>query len=321
MDSQRRTFQDSATQFFAPVNDPNLYWLDDEAFHNYTMAKNPWTLGVATFDGLDPNGYPYAIGTTTSGFADHLTSKPIDMTTLSPADSVYLTFVYQGQGLCDPPEVGDSLVLEFYDNAALQWNEIWTGGFDGDPDTFKLVHLKVVDNIYFTDAFQFRFKNYGGLSGSLDHYHLDYVHMRSLSGYQDSVIKDFAFCYPIKTLLKDYTSVPWDHYQNNFNGKMSDAVEIVVRNSNNVDANNSLGGSVEVSYGGVPEGNFTMTGASMSAPDLDYIFNKTYVSFHDFTGGYFYPETKPGIEQEWDITGLAQAQYPNVLETDLQELL
>jgi len=304
-------FQDSATQFFAPVSDQNKFWLDDEAFHNYTMAKNPWSLGVVTFDGLDAKGYPYAIGTTTSGIADHLTSKPIDMSTLSPSDSVYLTFIYQGQGLADPPEGGDSLILEFYDNAALQWNEIWRGGYDGDPDTFHLIHLRVDDVTYFTDAFQFRFKNYGGLSGSLDHYHLDFVHMRTLSGYQDSVIKDFAFSYPINTLIKDYTSVPWDHYQNNFSGKMSDAVQIVVRNSNNVNANNSLGGSVEVSYGGVPEGNFTMTGTAMSAPDLDYIFNKTYVSSHDFSAGYFYPETKPGIEEEWDITGLAQAQFPN----------
>lgn len=303
-------YQDSATQFFAKVNNPNLLWLDNEAFHNYTMAKDPWTLGVVTFDGLDATGYPYAIGTVTSGYADHLTSKPIDMSGLSVADSVYLSFLYQPQGLCDEPEAGDSLYLEFYQQNTDQWNLIWKGGGTSVED-FKMGHFRIDSAIYFTDAFQFRFKNYGGLSGSLDHYHLDYVNLRASSGYQDTLFKDFAFSYPIKTLLKDYTSVPWDHYKNNFSGKMSDAVEIIVRNGSNIAENDNLNGSVEVSYAGTPEGNFTLLGPALSNFNGNYAPRTTYYSYHDFSTGYYYPETKPGIEEEWDITGVAQAQFPN----------
>lgn len=304
-------YQDSATQFFAPIDDQGLYWLDDFAYHNYTTAINPWTLGVATFDGLDPKGYPYAFGTSTSGVADYLTSKPIDMSGLAASDSIYLSFIYQGEGYGDGPEAGDSLILEFYEQGTDVWNEIWRGGAT-EIDSFYFIN-KVVDSIiYFTDAFQFRFKNIGGLSGSLDHFHLDYVHLRALSGYQDS-IKDFAFVYPIKTLLDTYTSVPWDHYKNNATGKMTDALEIVVRNSNNTPANNNLGGTVEFSYGGTPEGSLTLIGADMSAPTLDYTQNFTYYSFHDFDANSSdsFSVTKPGIEEEWDIMGIAQGQFAN----------
>jgi hypothetical protein len=308
-------YQDSATQFFAPVSDPEMYWLDDEAFHNYTMALDPWSLGVATFDGLDPNGYPYAFGTTTSNYADHLTSKPIDMSALNAGDSVYMSFLFQPQGLCDAPEAGDSLILEFYEQGIDQWNEIWRGGGTTVID-FDFGHILVDSIIYFTDAFQFRFKNYGGLSGSLDHYHLDYVHLRSLSGYQDTLFKDFAWVYPIETLLQDYTSVPWDHYKNNFAGKMSNNVEVVIRNGSNIAENNSLAGSVEVSYQAGAEGSFPLPGNDLANGNLNYAPLTTYYSYHDFSSGYSYDETKLGDSQVFDILGIASAQFPNFTGND-----
>ena len=84
-----------------------------------------------------------------------------------------------------------------------------------------LVMFIFVNVFIFKKGFQFRFKNYGGLSGSLDHFHLDYVNLRRFSGQQDTVIRDFAFVYPLYTLLETFTAVPWDHYKNNPIGKMS----------------------------------------------------------------------------------------------------
>ena len=86
-------FQDSARQFFLPVSDPSLLWVDNYVYHNYRFGDHPRTLGVMTFDGLDESGYPYAIGTTSSGYADVLTSKPIDLSGMSPADSVYISLL------------------------------------------------------------------------------------------------------------------------------------------------------------------------------------------------------------------------------------
>jgi hypothetical protein len=309
-------FQDSATQFFAPVSDQQKIWLDSYAFHNYTMAYNPWSIGVATFDGLDENGFPYAIGTTTSGPADYLTSKPIDMSGVSSADSVYFSFLYQAQGLCDAPEAGDSLYLQFYEKGTDQWNDIWTGGSVTADTSFDFAHILIDSSIYFNDYFQFRFYNRGGLSGSLDHYHLDYVNVRALSGYQDTLFKDYALVYPVNSLLKDYTSVPWDHYKNNFSGKMSDAVRVVIRNGSNIAENNSLNGSVDVSYSGTPEGSFTLLGPNLSNGSLNYAPRTTYYSYHDFSAGYHYDETKTGDEEIFDFQTIVAAQFPNFTGND-----
>ena len=58
---------------------------------------------------------------------------------------------------------------------------------------FKVTHLPVLDSKYFKNAFQFRFKNYGALSGGLDHFHIDYVYLRENSSIADTLFKDFCF--------------------------------------------------------------------------------------------------------------------------------
>lgn len=310
-------YQDSATQFFAPLSDPNAYWLDRYVYHNYSMASDPWSIGVVSFDGTDENGLPYAIGSSSSGAADFLTSKPIDLSGFAPSDSIYMSFLFQPQGLCDPPEpsLGDSLILEFYNKTTDQWVKVWTAGGASTVD-FDFGHIRLDDPSYFNDYFQFRFYNYGGLSGMLDYYHLDYVHLRALSGYQDTLFKDFALVYPVYTLLKDYTAVPWDHYKNNFSGKMADQVQVVVRNGSNIAENNSLNGSVEVTYGGSPEGSFVISGPALSNGSLNYAPQTTYYSYHDFSAGYHFDETKPGIEEVFDFKTKVQAQFPNYTGND-----
>lgn len=307
-------FQDSATQFFANVNNQELIWLDKEVYHNYAMAVNPWSLGVATFDGLDESGYPYAFGTSTVGYADHLTSKPIDMSTTSAADSVYLSFLYQPQGLGDEPEEGDSLVLEFYAKDLDQWDRIWSA--KGEAVTnFKRGHILIKNSDYFKKGFQFRFKNYGGLSGSLDHFHLDYVNLRRFSGYQDTIIHDFAFVYPLYTLLEKFTAVPWDHYKNNPTGKMSANVKVMVRNSDNVPENNQHG-NTSIYYSGVQEGSFQLDRDLLNNFDLNYSPWTTYTSFHDFSGGDKFDETKPGLKESFDFISTATHLNSNFTQND-----
>ena len=303
-------FQDSATQFFAPLSDPGKYWLESETFLNNTMALDPWTFGVATFDGLDESGYPYAINSTTTNIADNLTSKPINLSSVSPSDSLYLSFLYQPQGLCDAPELGDSLILEFYDKNTDQWNHIWSTGGGGVQD-FQVGHISITQAGYFSDAFQFRFKNWGGLSGSLDHFHLDYLMLRTLSGYQDTLFKDFAMTYPINSLLQNYTSVPWDHYVNSVINRMSNNAQVVIRNGDNVAANNSTPGELEIFYGGTSQGGFTLPGSALSNGDLNYGPRTTYYSYHDLSGGYQYSNTLPGPIEEFDILAKVSAQFPN----------
>lgn len=301
--------QSTAEQFFAHAATPGTFWIDDYAYHNYRFAKDPWSIGVMTFDGIDNKGFPYQIGTALTGVADYLTSKPIDLTGSSPADSLYITFLYQKQGLGDEPETTDSLILEFYDKSAQQWRWQWsTNG--GSTEEFQLGHIPIKNAAYFTDAFQFRFKNYGGLSGALDHFHLDYVHVRDFSGKQDTLIEDFAISYPTVTLLSDYTSVPWDHYRNNPGGKMSTAVPLTVRNSylnGGANITSAGGGRIEVKHNGITEGNVVLNGQSIvnynppAQPIPDYQPRTTYLSTHDVSSSYQYDHTKPGTKQTFTI--------------------
>ncbi len=307
-------FQDSATQFFTSVNDPDLIWLDHHAYHNYSWAVEPWSLGVVSFDGLDENGIPYAINTTTTGYADYLTSKPIDMSVTSAADSVYFSFLWQAEGFGDIPETGDSLVLEFYAKDLDQWNRVWSVNGEG-VSSFQQGHILIENTDYFKRGFQFRFKNYGGLSGSLDHFHIDYVNLRQFSGHQDTVIRDFAFVYPVHTLLETFTSIPWDHYKTDPGSKMSSNVHVVVRNSDNVPENEE-NGSVSLVYGGVEEGSFILDENTLNNADLNYSPWTTYHSFHDFTGGAFYDETKPGLMEEFEFISRATHQNSNFTLND-----
>lgn len=308
-------YQDSATQFFAELNDPNALWLDNYVYHNFRYAFEPRSLGVATFDGLDENGFPYSIGSTTTNYADFLTSKPLDLAAFDASDSVYFSFLYQKQGFGDIPEQGDSLVLEFYAKDLDQWFRVWS--VNGGPvSPFEVGHLLVSDAKYFKKGFQFRFKNYGSLAGALDHFHIDYVHLRTLSGYQDTLFKDFAFVYPVGSLLKDYTSVPWDHFKNDPVDRMNDKALLVVHNGSNLPENNQ-NGQIEISYSGTTEGTFVIPAQDLSGGNINYDPLTTYYSEHDLSGGYIYDVTKPGNYVTFDIEATATAQFPNFSQNDV----
>ena len=262
-------YQDSVRQFFMPISNPDKLWIDNHVYHNFRFGLNPRTLGVMTFDGLDSNGYPYAIGTTTTNYGDYLTSKPINLSGNVIADSIYMSFLYQSEGLGDVPESSDSLVLEFYSKSQSQWFHIWSdSGKVVSP--FKLVHIPILNQNYFSDAFQFRFKNYGGLSGALDHFHLDMVSVNSTE-YSDTVFSDFSFVYPLNSLIEKYTSVPWDHYKSSLDNKMTDSLYISLYNGSS-DLENYLDGSVEVFNAGISEGLYTLPGFIMAGGKKVVVF-------------------------------------------------
>ena len=306
--------QDSARIFFQPVNDPQKIWLDEYAYHNYRFAKDPRSLGVVTFDGLDETGYPYEIGTAMTNYADKLTSKPIDLQLYNSSDSLYFSFLYQAEGLGDIPESGDSLIVEFYAPELQEWNRVW--GVEGDTVyPFRAANILVSNPIYFKKGFQFRFRNYGSLAGGLDHFHVDYVHLRTLSAYDDTLFKDFAFVYPLNSLLQTYTSVPWDHYKESSTSKMTDSLLIKLHNGSPT-AENYQNGQVTVSYNSTLEGNFILQGFNLAESNINYNPQTTHTSYNDCSNGYEFDRTKPGIEQSFEVRATASAQFPNFTLND-----
>jgi len=301
--------QDSARIFYQPINDSLKLWLDEYAYHNYRFAKDPRSLGVVTFDGLDESGYPYQIGTTITNYADKLTSKPIDLHAYNSSDSLYFSFLYQPEGLGDIPESGDSLVVEFYAPELEEWNRVW--GVEGDTVyPFRAAHILVSDTMYFKKGFQFRFRNYGSLAGGLDHFHIDYVHLRTLSAFDDTLFKDFAFVYPLNSLLETYTSVPWDHYRESTSSKMTDSLLIKVHNGS-PNPENYQNGQVSILYNGIEEGTFQLQGQTLAEGNINFQPLTTHQSYHDLTSGYEFDKTKSGNQQVFEVKSSTSAQFPN----------
>jgi hypothetical protein len=287
--------QNQAEVFFVDVDEPDSWWVDHDAHWNFTRAKLPWSLGVVTFDGLKANGFPYAINTNQSGYADFLTSKPLKMG-FPTSDSIYLTFLYQPEGFGDRPEPNDSLILEFFNVTDQKWETVWK--VNGSPvHDFKLVHIPITQNKFLQDGFRFRFKNFGGLSGDLDNWHIDYVRLRRFSSQADTNISDFAVVYPIPTLLKEFTSVPWEHYLLNPTGHMSDSLLITVRNSNLI-AGNTSNGNLRVFDENTLIQDYVILGGSLTT-DLNYEPRTTYTTQHSLVAlapAFNFPVSDPDAE-------------------------
>ena len=226
----------------------NTQWLDNNAYLNYTSGYLPPSIGVVTFDGLNAFGQPYNKSTPSNfGIADVLTSKPINLGGLTDADSVYLSFFYQSGGFGYDAISTDSLVLQFYNGYTNHWDEIWS--ISGDtilPDTsdpFRQVILRVpstnVGNaiLYLFNGFQFRFFNYGPLTGGVDIWNLDYVRLDKNRTITDTSINDVAFQYEMPSILKNYTEMPAEQFTGT--PDLADTVPMFIDNLNPAQASSN----------------------------------------------------------------------------------
>lgn len=229
----------------------NELWQDYNVFINETYGINPPSIGVATFDAVNAQGFVYGHLTDKSSLADTLTSQPIDLSTANP-NTTYLSFYYQPQGYGNAPEFNDSLVLNVIlnDTVIRIWHANGTeykffkrdslGISDDRPDTleFKLVHLKLDNPLFFTDNFQLQFANYVSIADinnqskrtNCDHWHIDYIKLDDGRTPADTIFNDLAMVKPSTSFMKDYSSVPWSHFKSTINNQLSDLI-FYVRNN------------------------------------------------------------------------------------------
>jgi hypothetical protein len=317
--------QDSLRLFFNKINNKSYYWLDSNAYRNDWYAVNPWSLGVVTFDGLDANGYPYAINSISRGYGDYLTSKPIDLSSVEIKDSIYFSFLYQPKGNGDAPEnintgtllQHDSLCLQFYNPKLNKWISIWSTTPESDytkflvqSKSFTKVHIPLKDTSFLKKGFQFRFVNYSDLSGNLDHFHIDYVKLRKFSGISDTNFQDFALMYPVNSFLKKYQSIPWDHFLNTSNDVFNDSVKIVVRNGSLKDQN-TLDGKVIVNQNLKEISQSTINSALLPGNNLNYLAQSTNESYHDFPRKINWTKSKLIDSVTFDIKVVIPAPFTN----------
>ncbi len=186
-------------------------WLDRNIFVNYTLSRDPLTVGVATFDGLDETGTPYPGGI---GFSDELTSGFMD---LSDGRERYLSFYSQPKGFGIKPRTEDSLTVDFR-SADGQWIRVWQHeGLSKDVATsapspdFAYQRL-TIDSAFRHDAFQFRFRNRSKNEGLQELWHVDYVRLGSDEETSEP-FRDIAFTYPPRSVLSPYSHMPSSHFE------------------------------------------------------------------------------------------------------------
>ena len=206
-------------------------WKDKLVYVNNRFPVNPPSLNVATFDGLNAIGVPYGVG---RGYCDTLTSLPIRLDGLTLADSVYLSFFVQPQGLGMVPDLGDTLSLFARYSAASpdSFNLLWRaapGSFV--VDSFIQVRI-ALPAIYLHDEFQLRFINKGSKTGNLNHWHIDYVYLNKGRNKADA-ITDLAIQNPPSPLIKKFASMPYAHFKNSASTYTLDTQYFAVRNNSN----------------------------------------------------------------------------------------
>ncbi|MFO7671009.1 MAG: T9SS type A sorting domain-containing protein [Bacteroidales bacterium] len=236
-------FEDFSASYIEP--DPSL-WIDADAFVNNHYCIDPVTNGVATLDAIDYRGSIYAGSTLdpVSFVADHLTSAPFKLNLL-PADSLYLSFLYQPGGLGDLPEEQDSLLVDFYSPADSVWMNVW--GIPGsDLHPFKSVMIPITEDRYLSDGFRFRFRNRASLPKSndfedkranVDHWHVDYIRLDRSRFAADTILRDVAFNTPIQSVLIDLTSLPWSHLADARDIVFDQKVKVRYRNNDSISRN------------------------------------------------------------------------------------
>lgn len=182
-------------------------WIDRNVYVNDGIAVKPPTIGVAVFDGINSRGIPYNHTPGARGVADHLTSKPIDLSGKLPGDSLYLSFYIQPQGLGFYPEPKDTFVLEFKTPDNPNWQWVWSiKGSSLKP--FKHIMIPLTKPEWFVKGFQFRFKNYANLDANADHWLLDYVRLDQNRTKTDTLFDDVAFVTRAPSILREYEQMP-----------------------------------------------------------------------------------------------------------------
>ena len=139
---------------------------------------------------------------------------------------VFESSAYAGETILMPT---DSIFEDEY-----VWNEVWSsyGGnvsdwLDENPyEYFKQVMIPIVDEGYFRNNFQFRFRNYASLdqdswttgnivgwSSNCDQWNIDYVRLDLNRRYNDLYPNDVAFVSPSMSTLTEYQAMPWKQYR------------------------------------------------------------------------------------------------------------
>lgn len=224
------------------------------------------TVGVLTLDAIDVQGWLYDAASVEVFPADTATSLPVRLDSLSPSDSVVLSFYYMPGGgtgqmwerMGLTPDAQDTLFLDFYKAADSMWHTVWfCGGSEreeGEP-RWRYAAVALTDIGYFDSTFRFRFRNFASLestpkagkAGNCDYWHIDYLLMdSSRTMAPEPAMRDIAFAAPAPSLLRGYRAMPFRQY---VAGDMVTTMEMKITNRYSSELATQYGFSIQDSLG------------------------------------------------------------------------
>lgn len=244
-------------------------WIDRYTYQNTDFPVFPINIGAITMDAINDSGMIYTEGVPgpLTFIADHLTSRYIRLDSLftpvpvklTAADSVFLSFYYQPQGRGLPPEVNDSLILQFLLRPAFDsitatdtipypdsWETVWgTTGMSLDSFYLHSNHyfLQVMVPIteeakYFRKNFRFRFYNRVSLASNAepswqsncDQWNLDNIYLNYGRSVFDTLYPEIRFIERPPSMLLFYESMPYTQYCDDPTNEITDSLNILISN-------------------------------------------------------------------------------------------
>jgi hypothetical protein len=304
-------FDDFASPTFAVENGPEalVRWDDASARRTFTYALNAPTVGQATLDGLRADGFPYAFNPEAMGWADTLTSVPINLMGRTPEDNIHLVFFFQGGGRGNAPDDNDSLVVEFLAPGGLEpeWTQVWSA-IGAEMDTFAIAAVHVDQEVHLQDGFRFRYRNHGALGGNVDLWHIDYVLLDDNINPDNLGFFEVAFTEPRYALTEPYSMMPWSHFLSDPAAFMRDSMETQHRNMSGFQADNVTCG-LKVRN--------TTTGAEQNFLNP---FSNTFVApFEEFATPYYVQVGANGVDPSGFAFGDAGNDTAATFEVSLYE--
>ena len=161
------------------------------------LGINSLTRGTATLDGLKANGRVYS-GVTAGqyGVIDSLQSQPIDLSGLTPADGVFLSFAWQAGSIVSVPNSSFGtqtvrLVLLVKTNTGA-WEQAWVYNSLARRTPFRQQVVDLNQAKYLHGSFQFMFVASGNRSDNSDNWGIDYVLLNRGRSLTDTTYTDYA---------------------------------------------------------------------------------------------------------------------------------
>lgn len=257
----------------------NELWLDNSVFRNTTLAKDPPSVGLVTFDGLNFRGDDYII---VEGIGDRLTSKAIDLSNYNASSNVSLRFFLAPKGYGLPPDITDEFTVEFR-NSQREWVKVATFAGTGNVPSdsippFVFNGISVDDPQFLHEAFQFRFNAVTSPGGMIDLWHLDYVMLALNINSNVDFFDDITLTQLPNGLLSNYTSMPLKHLKANIDNEVTTLVKSNFVNLFDIPL--TLAGQIPVSIiernsGNVLTGQFQLVQGGSSV-NLDPFVHKSF---------------------------------------------